>query len=228
MGEHHRLKGVYPGRTPQSPITHVGHDHHADEQAAGPLGYLSLGDLTQRQATGHDADEEVGNQQGDEDDEENGADGIGIPSLPEVLHLGDEAVTLAQRPDTGADEEENAGNDEGGDRRHQSEDTDTGVIGFAGGTENGEGRHVGPEERHEQQEGTDGPAGDEVVLPRTTEQSMAGETDEEDHRQIDGDDAENHEGSVSGVSASHTSRCVGHARVTSRYRVSDAAKQKPM
>ena len=88
-------------------------------------------------------------------------------------------MALAERPDAGANEEEDRRDNQGRTRRHQGKDADTGVVGFAGGPQNGERGHVGAKQRHQQQEGADGAAGDEVVLARAAKEAIGENADAE-------------------------------------------------
>ena len=221
-GEDQGLEGVGPGGAAQAAVADVGHDHRADQQAAGPLRHLAAGDLFQGQAAGHDADQQVGHQQGHEDEEQQQAEPVRLPALPEELGLGQEAVALAEGPDPRAHEEEHAGDDQGRGGGHEGEHADALVVGLARGPEDGEGCHVGAEEGHEQQEGADGAAGHEVVLAGAPEEPVAQGADEDHQAEVDGDDGEGH-----GWSSPCRSRCAGQARVTSRKSITAAAAQKP-
>ena len=64
-------------------------------------------------------------------------------------------------------------------RRHQGEYADTGVVGFAGGPQDGERGHVGAKQRHQQQEGADGAAGDKVVLASAAKEAIGEDADAE-------------------------------------------------
>ena len=143
------------------------------------MGNLPLGDLGEGNAAAHDADEQIGNQQRDHDDEEQQTQAVGVPAAAEVLNLREEVVALAERPDAGADKEEDGGDDQSRTRRHQGKDADPGVIGFAGGSQDGERGHVGAKQRHQQQEGADGAAGDEVVLASAAKEAVGEDADAE-------------------------------------------------
>ena len=64
-------------------------------------------------ASSHHADEEVGDQEGDEDDEEKKPDQVGFPATPEELDLSEKAVPLSGRPEFYSDKEEDGGRHDG-------------------------------------------------------------------------------------------------------------------
>ena len=75
----------------QAEVGDVGEDDGADDEPAHPARHQAAGDLGQGRAAAHDADQQVGDQQGDLDHEEEQAQAVRAPPLAEELdgrHVG--------------------------------------------------------------------------------------------------------------------------------------------
>ena len=119
---------------------------------------------------------------------------VRAPPLAEQLHRREVAAALAERPDARAHEIEDHRRDQPGRRGHQGEDPDALAVGLGRGAEQGEGRHVGAEQRHQQDHRPERAGGDEVVLAGAAEEAVAEQADDQHGRQVADDDREGHGG----------------------------------
>ena len=173
------LKGIGPSRRAGASGENVGEDDDADDKSTeprrdgsvrGPFGKdagiwsFCAGDSFDGFGSADDSDEEVGDDEKDEDREKEVAEGLGVKAGAEVLNLGNVAVAFSDGPEFDADEEEAGGVDEARRGGHEPISANAGAKGLAGRSDEGESGHGGAEDRHEEHEGANGVAGDEVIL----------------------------------------------------------------
>ena len=82
-------------------------------------------------------------------------------------------MLLAEPPRPDAEVIEQERHDDGGARSHQGENDHAPPVGLSRGAEQGKGRHVRPQQRHQQDDGTDRAARQEIVLAGATEKPVA-------------------------------------------------------
>ena len=215
------LKGVDPGGAAHAAEEHIAHDHQGDQRAANRIRDQTAGDRPQGGAAAHHADDDVGHEQRRLHDEDGRADVAAFPAIAEHLHRRHEAVALAERPQPRADEEQRQRNDERRRRRHQAEGDDAVAEGVTGGAEDGERRHVGAEQRQQEDGRPERTAGEEILLGRGGALAVAPreDADVENGREIGEDDDRRNQ------RASPSSRCDGHARRVSSHISSATARQ---
>ena len=110
--EQHGLKGVDPSHSAHTPKKNVEHDDDRDDGATEPIRHQSPAQFLQGMTAAHHSNDDVRDhhQRGQGEDER--ADGVAFPSIPEILHLGHVPVALTQRPEAGPDQEDGQRNNQ--------------------------------------------------------------------------------------------------------------------
>ncbi len=166
-------------------------------------------DLGQDRPAPHDADDHVGHEHERAQAEDDRADGVALPPVPEKGHLGLVAELLAQRPEPRADEKNRQRNDQPRGRGHQTVDADALAIGLAGAAKDGKRRHVRRENRKKKHHPPYRAVGQEKVLGVGLAAPEGDAAHECDEGQVKQDD----ENGCHILPAS--SRCLGQANLTS-------------
>ena len=210
--EDQRLKRISPSRAAQSAVCDIGHYHRTDHQPSDPLGDLTAGYFIQCDASRHDADQQVGDDQGNQNHEQKQTEAVRLPPVTKILDLGQITVAFSQRPNAWPHQKKDKRNDQGCCRRHKAEDADPQVISLSGSPEQGERGHVGSKQGHEQEEGPDGSRRHEVILTRPSEHTMTESANRQHDCHIDSDHRYGH---LSLASSPSLSSSVGQTYLTS-------------
>ena len=197
------MKGIGPSGGTGTTGEDVGEDDDADDEPGEPRWDASIGSPLGKDSrhgafcfgdsfdglsgTNH-SDEEVGDDEEDEDGKEKVAEGLGFKAGAEILNLSDVAVALTNGPELDADHEEAGGVDQAGGRGHEAVGADPAAESLTGRAHERKGGHGGAEDGHQQHEGADGVAGDEVVLRGASEEGLRKESESEKEREVNTDD----------------------------------------
>ena len=196
--EDERLEGIDQRGAPHTPEHHIEQHHETHQRASEPGGKRNrgTGDRRQRVPAALHPDEHIRREPEQRRAQHQQTErGRAVPRAEE-LGLRSEAVSFAEAPQRGADHQESEGYDDRRTGRHQREDAHALSVRFARSAEYGERRHVRPEERHQQDERTDGAAGEEVgIAPgrrggRRRAPPAGGDPDRDDNGQVEADDGE--------------------------------------
>jgi len=164
-------------------------DRDREDQRGGCLkGQRALGEHLGGEARADHRRDHVRERVDEEGGEEGEADGGRGEALGVELGRGEGAEAAGGAAGGLADQIEGQGDAEADDRRVEAEDADAQVVGLAGDAEQDEGRDVGPEEGHEEDEGAGGAAAEEVVLGRAEVPAGSDEADREGEGEVEGDD----------------------------------------
>ena len=202
------MEGVGPGGGPGSTGEDVGEDDAADYKAREPGGNGAAGirkelresswdralggnlfasDSDDRFCRANDSNQEIGDDESDEYRKKKVAEALRFKAGAEILNLGDVAVALSDGPEFDADHEEAGCVDEARGGRHETIGSDAQAEGLTGGSHKCEGGHGGAEDRHQEHEGPDGVARDEIVLRSASKQGFGKEGEPEKEREINDD-----------------------------------------
>ena len=114
-------------------------------------------------------DQQVGNYKENQDREKEVSEVARFKAIPEKLDLGDVAMALGNGPYPDPDQEKTGRVNQAGRRCHEPVGSDTNLERFSGRTDQCEGRHGCPENRHQEHERADRMACYKVVFRSSPE-----------------------------------------------------------